>query len=554
MATTQENLVLARHYQQQGSWQIAEQLYRQILHADPRQAEALYHLGFHAYRSGRFDVAAEYLAQAAAARPEVPVFHCHLGQAYRALGRPQEAIASLEKAIQLKPDFAEAYNNLGAVLRDVGRLPEGIRCYEQAVRCVPHFAGAHSNLGVAYQAAGRLDEALGCYRQALRLDPRCVPALINLGATFQAQGKLDDAVASFQQALQIQPDFAETHYNLGVVLRAQGKWEEGLAHLEQALKLNPDGADIHLARSAAWLEVGDFERGWTEYEWRQRCPRFAVPPLACRRPTWDGSPLKGRRILLRAEQGFGDTIQFIRYAPLLHQQGGRVIAEVQARLRTLLRTCPGIDEVITQGETPPPFDVEVYLLSLPGLLKTNLDNLPAAIPYVAAEPGLVARWREELSAIGGFKIGIAWQGNPAKELDRLRSIRLEEFAPLAQMDGVRLLSLQKGRGIEQIGAVAEKFVVTDLGNRIDDSFMDTAAVVMNLDLVITADTALAHLAGALGQQVWVALPVNADWRWLREREDSPWYPTMRLFRQSRVGDWSGVFQRMWDTLRVQRGG
>jgi tetratricopeptide (TPR) repeat protein len=549
MATPQENLTLARHYQQQGAWQIAEQLYRQILHAEPRHAEALYQLGFQAYRLSRFEVAAEYLVQAATAQPEVPVIHCHLGQVYRALGRHQEAIACLEKAVHLKPDYAEANNNLGGVLREVGRLPEAITCYEQAVRHVPHFAAAHSNLGVAYQAAGRLDEAIACYQQALRLDPHCVPALINLGTTFQDQSKLDEAVASFQQALQIQPHFAEAHYNLGVVLRAQGKWEKGLAHLEQALRLNPDSADAHLARSAAWLEAGDFERGWAEYEWRQRSPRFAVPPLAVARPAWDGSPLNGKTMLLRAEQGLGDTVQFIRYAPLLQQRGGRVIAEVQPPLLSLLRTCPGIDQLIPQGEAPPNYDLQAYLLSLPRLLRTNLTNIPSNVPYLWADAALVSRWREQLADIPGFKIAIAWQGNPAKELDELRSIRLHEFGPLAQIDGAVLLSLQKGSGIEQINAVADRFSVIDVGSRFGESFMDTAAVLMNVDLVITIDTALAHLAGALGLPVWVALPVNADWRWLRDHEDSPWYPTMRLFRQSRVGDWGGVFKWMQDALR-----
>jgi tetratricopeptide (TPR) repeat protein len=556
MATSQESLMLARHYQQQGALQAAEQLYRQILEAEPGHAEALYHLGFNAYRLGRLDVAEHYLSKAAAAQPQVPMIHCHLGLVYRALRRPQEAIACLERAIRLKPDYAEAFNNLGAVLRDVGRLADAIGCYEQAVRCAPYFAGAHSNLSVVYQAAGRLDEALASCREAMRLDPTCMPALINMGATFQAQGKLDDAVATFQQALQINPNFAETYYNLGVALRAQGKWDDGLACLEQALRLNPNAADAHLARSAAWLETCDFQRGWAEYEWRQRSPNFAIRPLPQARPTWDGSPLHGRTILLRAEQGLGDTIQFIRYAAVLAGQGGRVLAEVQPRLIPLLRTCPGIEQLIPQGQAPPPFDVQIFLLSLPRVLGTNLDNVPATVPYLAAEAEWVAKWRQELSGIAGFKIGISWKGNPTKELDQFRSTRLMEFARLAQVNGVHLFSLQKGPGKEELDMVAEQFPITDLGSRLDEAtgaFMDTAAVLQSLDLVITVDTALAHLAGALGVPVWVALTVNPDWRWLRDRSDSPWYPTMRLFRQTRVGDWGDVFVRMRDAVRARMG-
>jgi hypothetical protein len=270
-------------------------------------------------------------------------------------------------------------------------------------------------------------------------------------------------------------------------------------------------------------------------------------------PQWDGSPLEGRTILIHAEQGLGDTIQFIRYAPLVKRRGGTVIVECQPVLSQLLAGCPGIDRLIAQGSPLPAFDVHVPLLSLPRIFGTTLADVPAEVPYLFADAALIERWRDELAGVPGVKIGIAWQGNTRFPADCMRSIPLTHFAPLAQVDGVRLFSLQKGPGREQLAATAAYLPVIDLADRLDEKaggFMDTAAVVKNLDLIITSDTAIAHLAGALGVPVWVGLALGADWRYLLGREDSPWYPTMRLFRQTRLGDWDGVFERIASELRA----
>ena len=293
--------------------------------------------------------------------------------------------------------------------------------------------------------------------------------------------------------------------------------------------------------------MGRFEQGWPGYEWRWKCKEFgSLPPF--HPPLWDGSPLDGRTILVHAEQGLGDTLQFIRYAPLVHQRGGRVILVCQPPLIGLLTRSPGVERLVAQGEALPDYDVHVPLMSLPGLLGTTLESVPADVPYLDAEPQLVEAWRHRLGSYPGFKVGIVWQGNPKFRLDRRRSIPLAQFAPLARVPGVHLFSLQKGPGAEQLAAVTDRFPVTDLGRRLDD-FMDTAAVLKNLDLVISVDTAIAHLAGALGIPVWVALPFVPDWRWLMDREDSPWYPTMRLFRQARPGQWEDVFQRIAEALQ-----
>ena len=324
-----------------------------------------------------------------------------------------------------------------------------------------------------------------------------------------------------------------------------------MASYQQAVRLKPDYAEAHWNQALARLQMGQFEQGWPGYEWRWKCKEFGtLPPF--RAPLWDGSPLDGRTILVHAEQGLGDTLQFIRYIPLVQKHGGRVIMMCQPPLCALLAHCPGIERLMPHGDAPPEIDLHVPLLSLPRLLGTTLENVPADGPYLDAEPDLVEAWRHRLGAYPGLKIGIAWQGNPKFRLDRVRSLPLAQFAPLASVPGVHLLSLQKGLGREQLAAPERRFPVTDLGGQLDETtgaFMDTAAVMKNLDLVITSDTSIAHLAGALGVPVWVALNVVPDWRWLLDRDDSPWYPTMRLFRQTRLGHWEDVFHCMAEALR-----
>jgi len=294
--------------------------------------------------------------------------------------------------------------------------------------------------------------------------------------------------------------------------------------------------------------MGDFEQGWAEYEWRFKCKESSIP--AFRQPVWEGTPLDGRAILLYADHGLGDTLQFIRYAPLVRERGGRVILACQQSLARLGMSCPGIEQVIVEGTLLPEFEVYAPLMSLPRILGTTLDSVPAEVPYLTADESLVGQWSRELDPAGGFKIGIAWQGNPRYRRDRERSFRLAQLEPVARLADVRLFSLQKGVGTEQLGEVESRFAATDLGGRLAD-FMETAAVMRNLDLVITPDTSLAHLAGALGVPVWVALSFSPDWRWLADRLDSPWYPTMRLFRQRTRSDWNDVFERMASELEAR---
>jgi hypothetical protein len=336
------------------------------------------------------------------------------------------------------------------------------------------------------------------------------------------------------------------HNNLGVALQKQGALGEAVASYRRALELRPDYAEAHNNLAFVWLLTGDFEQGWSEYEWRWKANLLSPPSFT--QPLWDGTPLAGRTILLYAEQGLGDTLQFIRYAPLVERRGGRVIMACPRPLLQLLASCPGIDRLVALDAVSSDFELYALLMSLPRILGTSLESIPADVPYLEADPELTVHWQSELATFSReFRIGIAWQGNPDHRGDRHRSFRLAQFAPVARLEGVRLFSLQKGPGAEQIREVGDRFPVTDLGSRLDETtgaFMDTAAVMKNLDLVISADTAIAHLAGALGVPIWVALSSAPDWRWLLGREDSPWYPTMRLFRQASPGDWDGVFARI----------
>jgi tetratricopeptide (TPR) repeat protein len=543
---------------------------------------ALFHLGHLREAAAAYEQAIHLQPSYAEARYNLRITLMEQGKALAAQGQWEQAASFFRQAVPLQPDAEDAHNALGVALLHQQNLKEAIACLEQAVRCDPNSAWAWSNLGLAYHGAGRLQEAVASSQEALRRQPDLVAAFCNMGLAYLSLEKIEEAVAANQEAICLQPDCAQAHYNLGLALkrsnrlaeaaqafqqaihfgivaeayndlgltrRMQGRYEEALAGFDEALRRRPDFVDAHLCKASTLLLIGDFIGGWPEYEWRTRWSGFGAPYYAASpQPTWDGSPLNGRTILLRAEQGFGDTIQFVRYAGLVQQRGGRVLVEVQPRLRSLVATCPSIEQVVCRCDPLPPFDVQALLLSLPSIFGTTLETIPSAVPYLAADPTLVEHWRHELGTVPGFKVGIVWQGQPATIMDWLRSVPLQQFAPLAGIEGVQLISLQVGAGCEQLSKIP--FAVTDLGSRFNsDSFADVAAAIKNLDLLITVDTAVAHLAGALGAPVWVAIGFSPDWRWLLGRGDSPWYPTIRLFRQLEPGQWGPVFQRMAAELR-----
>lgn len=424
----------------------------------------------------------------------------------------REAAANFRRALQLEPEFPEAHFCLGRVLAVKGHWTQAVACFEEALRLRPKFPAVLNRLGAAYSRLHRWKDAVACYLLLVRR----------------------------------QPTRASAHQQLGAAYAELGQLELAQQHLENALSLRPNHAAARVDRAVLWLKQGDFERGWTEYEWRWRLP--GLRPRSMPKALWDGTSLTGRRILLHTEQGMGDTLQFVRYAAVLQASGAHVILLSPPALARLLARCSGIDELVLEGAALPPFDVHAPLLSLPGLLRTNRASIPAQIPYLSADPERIEAWRRKLESYHGLKIGIAWQGNPNLHNDACRSTPLAHFEPLAAVPRVHLFSLQKHVGTVQLTRLRSRFPVVDLVRSADlaaGPFMDTAAIMKTLDLVIACDTAVAHLAGALGVPVWLLLSAgNSDWRWMENSTQTPWYPTMRLFRQKTQGDWLEVFQRL----------
>ena len=410
--------------------------------------------------------------------------------------------------------------NAAVRLHQEGQLVDAARRYREILAVEPRCAEAHFNLGMILQHQGQAADAEGCYRNAIRWRADYAEAYNNLGTLHKSRRDFESAIACYSKALEFQPDFAEALNNLGNIFKTQGRIDDAAVCYEQALRIRPDNMQARYNLALMLLAAGHWTEGWRQYECRGQCPDF--PRRGFPQPTWRGEPLDDRALFVHAEQGLGDTLQFIRYIPWLAQSKARFVVEVPAGMIPLLTTS-GIGPLVARGSELPAFDVQVPLLSLPGIFGTTPDNVPCRAPHLAADERLVEQWRDDLRAAKGFRVGIAWQGNPQHPADRFRSIPLAHFHALAQR-GVALISLQKGPGVEQLASIADRFTVLDLGDRLDErhgAFMDTAAVMRNLDLVITSDTAVAHLAGALGVPTWVALALSPDWRWMHQRDDSP---------------------------------
>jgi cytochrome c-type biogenesis protein CcmH/NrfG len=420
-----------------------------------------------------------------------------------------------------------------------------VAAFQTIIRLKPDTPGALNNLGIALQGTGRLDEAIASFRQAIRLKPDLAEAHNNLGNAVEDKGQLDEAIASFRQAIRLKPDLADAHNNLGNALTDKGRLEEAVPAYGQAIALNPDLSAAHTNLGLALLARGDFRRGLQEYEWRWKCKDFPFSGRNFAQPQWDGCPLEGRTLVLHAEQGFGDALQFIRYLPLVQQRGGRIVIECPAGLQRLFQTTmAGRCQIVVRGQPLPPFDLHCPILSLPLAFKTTMESIPAEVPYLFADAELVESWRQKLGvSAAGLKVALAWAGNPKVKGDRTRSMSLDRLAPLWEVGGATFYSLQKGAAAVRADQPPAGQPLVNLAPELHD-FADTAAVMGLMDLVITTDTSVAHLAGALGRPVWVMLRFMPDWRWFLDRDDSPWYPTMRLFRQTTPGDWLDVVQRV----------
>jgi tetratricopeptide (TPR) repeat protein len=466
-------------------------------------------------------------------------------------GRHGEAIGYLTKALRANPGSVDAASNLGLALHGAGRFDEAIAQYRNALALAPRHPEILYNLANAYLALDRLDEALESYDETLAQDPSHVGARVNRGNTLLRFNRPMAALASYDEALALMPGHPQILTNRGHVLRRLDRPQEALAEFEAALKKAGEFAEAHFETALTRLSLGDFKAGWRSYEWRWKTGAFADKRRAFRQPLWlGGAPISGRTVLLHAEQGFGDTIQFIRYARLLVERGARVICEVQPELVSLLSQLESQFDgvaIIAKGAKLPPFDLHCPLLSLPLAFATELASVPAQVPYLAAPEGRVAHWRGRLGERRP-RAGFVWAGSAAHKNDANRSIPLAQLAPLLANLPLACFSLQRDIRDADREVLQRLPDLTDLGEELSD-FTDTAAVISMLDVVVAVDTAVAHLAGAMGKSVVILLPYAADFRWLRERRDTPWYPTARLLRQPAFGDWDSVVAGFADELQ-----
>lgn len=572
----------------------AETRYRALLARNPTLHDALHPLGIALQQLGRHAEAEAIIARWLGHAPNDTDAMVNHGNSLLALGRAAEAAAAYQRALSLRPQSAEircflanayymagdavraeenyrlvlkdhpglglALFNLANILCDTGRTDEGIKAYEDALRHHPDMVEAMVNLGNQLSRRGRGEEAITLLQEAARRRPDLPEALVNLGsALYDVRNDLVGAEHCFREAVNIAPTHRDGLNNLANTYMNMGRPAEAEQVLRRALAHHADSPTIHGTAAGLFLVAGKLEEGWAHFEWRWLRPNLPVPLRDFGQPEWRGEDISTKTILLHHEQGLGDSIQFVRFAADVAARAGQVILEVPPNLRALYACLEQIKGVTlaTYGEPLPPFDVHLAIMSVPFVLGVTLGTIPAAIPYLSADPERVEKWRDRLPA-GAFRIGIVWQGKAGVSIDRGRSYGLAHLAPVARIPGVTLVSLQKGYGLDQLDSLPDGMRVETLGPDFDagaDAFLDTAAVMQHMDLIISSDTSVAHLAGALGRPVWVPLKLSPDWRWLMEREDSPWYPrNMRLFRQRQPGDWPVVFERLATEVAALKNG
>jgi len=509
--------------------------------------EALYAEGVALWRSGRRREAIALLDAALRVNPEFPEALCMGGYILGESGKSGPALEFYRRAIGFKLDLPVAWSNMGKLLFSLRRYVEALGAFDGALALQPRDADVWNSRAGALRHLGRLEEAAEAADEALRLRPNFAEAALNLGNARLKLGRVAEALEAYRLASSISPEFSDALCGQALALTSLDRFEEARAAFESAERLG--NVEAVSGRGCLDLTLGDFERGWEGYEARWIAGKSLAEALGARFPTWRGPGGTGERVLVMNDHGLGDTIQFVRYLPMMKAAGANPTFLAPAKLHRLLSS-QGDVRIVAKTSPGETFDAQIAVSSLPRAFATRLESVPAPVPYLRAEQERVTKWAARIGA-AGFKVGVVWQGNPNPEADMARSMPLVEFAPLAATPNVRLISLQKGYGVEQLDDLPRDMRVESLGDDFDagpDAFIDAAAAMTHLDLVVTCDTSIAHLAGALGRPVWVAVKRDAEWRWLRGRDDSPWYPSMRLFRQRERGDWRSVFVAMAERL------
>ncbi|MGA2581758.1 MAG: tetratricopeptide repeat protein [Tepidisphaeraceae bacterium] len=584
--------------------------YRRAIALRPDYPEALSNLGNVLRSQFNAREAAEVCRRATELRPNFAEAWNNLGNAYSDLRMFNQAIDSYKKALALKPDFAQAVNNLGGALQDVNKIEEAIACYRKALVLSPNYADAYNNLAHALNVKGDNQESLEMCRKAIQLRAEFPEAYNMLGNTLNDLQRPYEAVEALRHAIALRPEYAEAHNNLGNsyyeldrideamdeyrlslkynpnyfqalnnygnALHSIGQLDEAIEYCRRAVRLRPSFPAAHWNLALVQLIRGDYQEGWEEYEWRWKVKELRPPKLILPKDAWTNQDIRGKKLVVYVEQGYGDTIQFVRFLPMVQEMGAKIFLFVQPNLVRLLKNFEVADEILpTEGvpvtlkkdfrrfhiggsEIYPtdgvnvtlPFDYHIPLLSLPRKLGITVEKIPRDIPYVFADPTDVEKWKSRVPKDGRLKVGIAWAGRPSHANDRKRTISLSSFAPLAEAKNVWFCSLQKGSRAQEIRNPPPGMEIVDWTDELND-FADTAGLMANLDLIISVDTAVVHLAGAMGKEAWVLIPFMPDWRWMLNREDSPWYPSLRLFRQPKLFDYDTPISQMAQALQCK---
>jgi len=523
--------------------------YQKAIQIYPEFMEAFYQLGKCYCQMQHADRALRCFQRVLEIKPAFALVHILMGDILQETGRTDCALEHFRAALELEPESAELYNKIGENYKRQGKLRRAQANFQRALELQPDFPDALFNLAYVHGELGQRDNAIHYYQLVLEIAPDSAETHYNLAGLLAADGRNHDAIPLLEKALRIKPDHVDGHNNLGLNLKAVGRIHEAIRQYRKAIEINPEAAHVHLNLSLALLLIGEFSEGWREYDWRFDVDPYQADYRYRGHKIWDGRSFSGKRLLVHDDQGLGDTLQFARYLPLVKKMGGTLILETRREILPLLAAFPAIDELLErppEGGSNVEFDYYIPLLSVPGRIGTRADSIPADIPYLFADAKKCAYWQENMKR-PGIMIGLVWAGNKAHVNDANRSCSLDQFGWLADFPQTVRFSLQKDFAPEEEMQL-QKMGVTNLGRLLHD-FSETAAVIENLDLVITVDTAVAHLAGAMGKTTWILLPFDPDWRWMRGRSDSPWYPTVRLFRQSRPGDWATVVASVYGELK-----
>lgn len=471
----------------------------------------------------------------------------HAARQHYELGQLDESQQICQEILTKDPSHAEALHLSGLISAGRGDLDNAVKLFSSAIASSPHSAVLHLDLGAALYEMRRYEEAIQRFEKAISIEPKNHIVLNNLGNALRDLGHLSDAIENYDKALDIN-SAGPVLNNRGIAFVRQGELDKAADDFRRAIELAPDDAQAHFNESCLLLLRGDFETGWKKFEWRKKAFKgFSAALKQFKKPFWQGNDLAGKTILIYAEQGFGDAIQFSRYIPQIAQKGGRVLFAVPAELRRLFSYFPGMSQLLLSGDKMPEHDYQTPLLSLPHIFDTSFETIPCEVPYLRADPFLVEKWQTRFDQ-DDVRIGLIWHGRPSHTNDQNRSIPVENFRPLLEIPKLKFYSLQVGDHAHDL-AKLDPHSIVDLSEHLTD-FAETAAAISHLDLVISVDTAPVHLAGALGRPVWTLLPFIPDWRWLLERNDSPWYPSMRLFRQPALGDWEKVIARVSKELKT----